>query len=116
MENAGLSGGTPARADRLVRVLSWWWVSAPLLLCAPAIAHAMGWPEMRREAGRAFGLLALLTAVLAPAVGLVVARLADRRDVRGRFLIMAAVSSVPVVLFLVFGLLLAECPDGAARC
>ncbi|MGW2115012.1 hypothetical protein [Streptomyces zhihengii] len=116
MDRADLRGETRARADLLVKALSWWWASAPLLLCLPAIAHAMGWPELRRETGWGFGLLALLTAVVAPATGLVATRRADRRGARGRFLIMAVVSSVPIVFFVVFGLLLSECPDGGARC
>ncbi|MFC5900722.1 hypothetical protein ACFQ60_46790 [Streptomyces zhihengii] len=65
----------------------------------------MGLPELRQGAGWACGLLALLTAVLAPAVGLLVTRRADRRATRGRFRIMPAVSSVPVVFVVVFGLL-----------
>ncbi|MFI1467111.1 hypothetical protein [Streptomyces wuyuanensis] len=67
---------------------------------------------MRLEIGWAFGLMALFTAVLAPAVGFVVARVAGRREVRGRFLIMAAVSGVPILFFLFFGVLFPECPDG----
>ncbi|MER5763032.1 hypothetical protein [Streptomyces sp. NPDC002082] len=72
----------------------------------------MGWPGVRRELGWAFGLMALSTAVLAPTAGLVVARVRNRREVRGRFLVMAAVSGVPVVLLLFFGVLFPECPDG----
>lgn len=72
----------------------------------------MGLPDVRRETGWAFGLMALFTAVLAPAAGFVVARVGDRREVRGRFLIMAAVSSVPILFFLFFGVLFPECPDG----
>ncbi|MEU2602916.1 hypothetical protein ABZ669_38665 [Streptomyces hirsutus] len=106
------TGLAPARADRIIRALSWWWASAPLLLFAPAIAHAMGLPDVRRETGWVFGLMALVTAVLAPAAGFMVAQLGDRREARGRFLIMAAVSSVPILFFLFFGVLLAECPDG----
>ncbi|QEV43606.1 hypothetical protein CP978_30995 [Streptomyces nodosus] len=101
----------PARADRIIRALSWWCASAPLLLFVPAIAHAMGLPDVRRETGWVFGLMALVTAVLAPAAGFTVAQVGDRREACGRFLIMAAVSSVPI-LFLFFGVLLAECPDG----
>ncbi|MGW7643570.1 hypothetical protein [Streptomyces bobili] len=69
-------------------------------------------PDVRREIGWAFGLMALFTAVLAPAAGFVVVRVGDRREVRGRFLIMAAVSSVPILFFLFFGVLFPECPDG----
>lgn len=71
----------------------------------------MGLPDVRRETGWVFGLMALVTAVLAPAAGFTVAQVGDRREACGRFLIMAAVSSVPI-LFLFFGVLLAECPDG----
>ncbi|MFD8019766.1 hypothetical protein ACFV6G_04985 [Streptomyces lavendulae] len=108
----GSTGLAPARADRIIRALSWWWASAPLLLFTPAIAYAMGLPGVRREAGWVFGLMALVTAVLAPAAGLVVVQVWDRREARGRFLIMAAVSSVPILFFLFFGVLFPECPDG----
>jgi hypothetical protein len=106
------TGLAPTRADRIIRALSWWWASAPVLLFTPAIAYAMGLPDVRREIGWAFGLMALFTAVLVPAAGLVVVRVGDRREVRGRFLIMAAVSSVPILFFLFFGVLFPECPDG----
>ncbi|GAA3272136.1 hypothetical protein GCM10010493_57040 [Streptomyces lavendulae subsp. grasserius] len=111
----GVSGSTglaPARADRIIRALSWWWASAPVLLFTPAIAYAMGLPDVRREVGWMFGLMALLTAALAPTAGLVAAQVWDRREARGRFLIMAAVSSVPIAFFLFFGALFPECPDG----
>ncbi|MEU3078404.1 hypothetical protein [Streptomyces laurentii] len=103
----------PARADRAIRALSWWWASAPVLLLTPALAHAAGLPEVRREAGVVFGLMALVTAVLAPVVGLAVASFGGRREARGRFLIMAAVSGVPILFFLFFGVLYSECPDGS---
>lgn len=108
----GPTGLAPARADRIIRALSWWWASAPLLLFAPAIAYAMGLPDVRREVGWIFGLMALCTAALAPTAGLVVAQVWDRREARGRFLIMAAVSCVPILLFLFFGVLFPGCPDG----
>ncbi|MFE6100796.1 hypothetical protein ACFVQ4_12620 [Streptomyces laurentii] len=104
----------PARADRIIRALSWWWASAPLILCTPLIAYAAGLPDVRREAGGVFGLVALVAAVLAPTAGLVVTRLGDRRKARGRFLIMAAVSSVPILFFLFFGVLYSECPSGGS--
>ena len=106
------TGLAPARADRIIRALSWWWASGPLLLFTPAIAYAMGLSDVRREIGWAFGLMALFTAVLAPAAGFVVAQVGDRREARGRFLIMAALSSVPILFFLFFGVLFPECPDG----
>ncbi|MFI1154539.1 hypothetical protein [Streptomyces sp. NPDC020817] len=59
-----------------------------------------------------FGLMALFTAALAPTAGLVVSQVWDRREARGRFLIMAAVSSVPLLFLLFFGVLFPECPDG----
>ncbi|MFF4168066.1 hypothetical protein [Streptomyces sp. NPDC001741] len=101
----------PARVDRIIRALSWWWASAPLLLFAPAIASAMG-SDVRQEIGWLLGLMALFTAALAPTAGLVVAQVGGRREMRGRFLIMAAVSSVPILFFLFFGVLFPECPDG----
>ncbi|MFD5900046.1 hypothetical protein ACFWHG_00920 [Streptomyces microflavus] len=109
----GPTGLAPARADRIIRALTWWWASAPLLLFAPAIAHAMGLSDVRQEIGWACSLMALLTAVLAPAAGLVVAQVEDRRDARRRFLIMAVVSSVPILFFLFFGVLFPECPNGS---
>lgn len=108
----GSTGLAPARADRIIRALSWWWASAPLLLFTPAIAYAMGLPDVRREVGWVFGLLALLTAALAPTAGLVVARVGYRREARGRFLIMAAVSSVPILFFLFFGVLFPSARTG----
>ncbi|MFE2298763.1 hypothetical protein ACFXAW_11230 [Streptomyces sp. NPDC059445] len=67
---------------------------------------------MRREIGWMFGLTALFTAAVAPTAGFVVAQVKDRREARGRFLIMATVSSVPILCFLFFGALFPECPDG----
>lgn len=72
----------------------------------------MGLPDVRREIGWAFGLMALFTAVFASAAGFVVAQVGDRREARGRFLIMAVLSSVPILFFLFFGVLFPECPDG----
>ncbi|AVH61026.1 hypothetical protein C4B68_07380 [Streptomyces dengpaensis] len=86
-------------------------MATPLILLTPAIALAMGFPEVREEFGGIFGLAALSGAVAAPAMGFVVA-LGRRRQARRRFAIMGAVSSVPVLFFWVFGVLLAECPDG----
>ncbi|USQ86140.1 hypothetical protein NFX46_22010 [Streptomyces phaeoluteigriseus] len=102
----------PSGVDRVITGLSCWWVAAPLLFLTPVIARAMGFPEVREEFGRIFGLAALGSAVVAPAVGFVVALIGRRRRARRRFAIMGAVSSVPVLFFWVFGVLLAECPDG----
>lgn len=88
--------------------MSWWWVASPLILLAPAIAMAMGLPEVRAESGAMFGLAALISAVAAPTVGFVVSHIARRQRARRRFVVMGAVSSVPVLFFLVFGLLLSE--------
>ncbi|MFD6553163.1 hypothetical protein [Streptomyces sp. NPDC058398] len=106
------TGLTPARADRTIRALSWWWASTPLILFAPAIARAMGLPDVRREIGWVFALMALFTAVLAPAAGFVVARVSGRRKARGRFLAMAVVSSAPILSFFLLLVLFPECPDG----
>ncbi|PKT67488.1 hypothetical protein CW362_40190 [Streptomyces populi] len=108
----GSTGLVPARADRIIRAVSWWWASTPLLLFAPAIAHAMGLPGVRREMGWVFVLMALFTAVLAPTTGFVVAQIRDRREARRRFLIMAAVSGGLILFFLLSGVLFSECPDG----
>ncbi|MEU1489807.1 hypothetical protein ABZ456_06065 [Streptomyces sp. NPDC005776] len=102
----------PSGVDRVITGLSWWWVAAPLVLLTPVIALALGFPEVREEFGRTFGLAALGSAVAAPAVGFVVALIGRRRQARRRFAIMGAMSSVPVLFFWVFGVLLAECPDG----
>ncbi len=72
----------------------------------------MGLPDTEQETGRAFVLMALGAAVCAPAAGFVVAQVRDRRGDRARFLIMATVSGVPILFFLVFGVLYTECPDG----
>ncbi|MFF3417334.1 hypothetical protein ACFYW9_21920 [Streptomyces sp. NPDC002698] len=84
----------------------------PLVMFAPAIAHAMGLPDVRREIGWVFGLTGLFIAALVPAAGFVVARVSDRRQARGRFLVMASVSTPPILFFLFFGVLFPECPDG----
>ncbi|MFE1287210.1 hypothetical protein [Streptomyces sp. NPDC058751] len=97
--------------DRIIRALSWWWASVPLLLFAPAIAYAMGTPDLRGEIGWVFSLTALFIAVVAPVAGLVVAQVGDRREARLRFVIMTALSSVPVLLLL-SAVLFPECPDG----
>lgn len=102
----------PARADRIIRALSWGWASAPLITFAPAIARAMGLPDVRREIGWVFGLTGLFTFALAPAAGFVVARVSNRRQARARFLVMAAVSTPPILSLLFFGVLFPECPDG----
>ncbi|MFD5519322.1 hypothetical protein [Streptomyces sp. NPDC127066] len=84
----------------------------PLVMFAPAIAYAVGLPDVRREIGWVFGLAGLFAAALAPAAGLMVARVGDRRPARGRFLVMAAVSTPPILCLLFFGVLFPECPDG----
>ncbi|MFJ9107350.1 hypothetical protein [Streptomyces sp. NPDC102283] len=106
------AGLAPARADRIIRALSWWWASAPLLLFTPTIVHATGLPDMRQEAGWTFGLIALFTVALAPAAGFVVAKVGQRRAARRRFLIMATLSGVLILFLLFFGVLFSECPDG----
>ncbi|MER6133693.1 hypothetical protein [Streptomyces sp. NPDC001815] len=103
---------SPSGVDRVITGLSWWWVVAPVILLTPAVAHAMGVPEVREEWGRLFGLAALLSMVVAPAAGLAVALVGRRRRARRRFIVMGAVSSLPVLFFWVFGVLFAECPDG----
>jgi hypothetical protein len=65
-----------------------------------------------QEIGWAFGLVALSTAVLAPAAEWVTAQVGDRRESRGRYLIMAAVPGVPILFHLLFGVLFSKCPDG----
>ncbi|WP_307130277.1 hypothetical protein [Streptomyces aurantiacus] len=67
---------------------------------------------MRRETGWVFALMTLAAAVLAPAAGLVVAQVENRRKVRARFLVMATVSGGPILLFLFLAVLYPECPDG----
>ncbi|MFB7556107.1 hypothetical protein [Streptomyces brevispora] len=102
----------PSGVDRVITGLSWWWVAASLIWLTPVIALAMGFPAVREEFGRIFGLAALGSAVVAPAVGFVVALIGRRRQARRRFAMMGAMSSVPILFFWVFGVLLAECPDG----
>ncbi|MET8854672.1 hypothetical protein [Streptomyces sp. NPDC004579] len=97
--------------DRLITGLSWWWVASPLILLAPAIAFAMGLPDMRREFGEMFGLAALTSAMAAPTLGFVVASRSRRRQALRRFIIMGTLSS-GLALFLIFGVLYTECPDG----
>ncbi|MGI5248648.1 hypothetical protein [Actinacidiphila glaucinigra] len=53
----------------------------------------------------------MVSAVLALLLGFVVALVARRRKARGRFVVMGAVTGVPVLYFWVFGVLLAEWPD-----
>ncbi|MEU9093543.1 hypothetical protein ACIOEW_30285 [Streptomyces sp. NPDC087901] len=105
----------PSGVDRVITGLSYWWAASPLILLTPVIALAMGFPEVREEFGRACGLAALGSAVVVPAAGAVVAITGHRRQARRRFAVMGAVSSVPVLFFWVFGVLLAECP-GSHHC
>ncbi|MEV6162826.1 hypothetical protein AB0L71_13025 [Streptomyces sp. NPDC052052] len=93
-------------------VLSWWWMATPLVFLTPAIAFALGAPQVREEMGWMFALAALISAVAAPAMGIVLAHVGRRPQARRRFTIMGAVSSALVLFFWVFGVLLAECPDG----
>ncbi|MFD8798299.1 hypothetical protein [Streptomyces atroolivaceus] len=92
--------------------MTWWWAGAPFILLASVIASVMGTPEVREDVGGMFGPAALISAVAAPAMGFTVALVGRRQQARRRFAIVGAVSGVPVLLFLVFGVLLAECPDG----
>ncbi|MET9879899.1 hypothetical protein ABZZ36_35605 [Actinacidiphila glaucinigra] len=105
-------GRTPSWADRVVTALSCWWLTTLPVLLTPVIAHKMGFPQVRDDLGRFFGAAALVSAVLPPLLGFVVALVSGRRGARGRFVVMGAVSGVPVLFFWVFGVLLAECPDG----
>ncbi|MFD0020071.1 hypothetical protein [Streptomyces sp. NPDC058382] len=102
----------PSTVDRVITGLSWWWVTAPLILATPAVALAVGFPQVREEFGKILALSALGSAVVAPAVGFAVALTCGQRQARRRFAIMGAVTSVPVLFFWIFGVLLAECPDG----
>ncbi|MCX5521312.1 hypothetical protein OG342_00145 [Streptomyces bobili] len=103
---------TPSAVDRVITVLSWWWVAAPLILVTPAIAHGVGYPVVRDEFGLTFALTAVTSAVAAPVAGFIVALVARQRGARRRFVIMGVVTSVPLLFFWAFGVLLAECPDG----
>ncbi|MEU3930628.1 hypothetical protein AB0E85_00995 [Streptomyces sp. NPDC029044] len=87
-------------------------MASPLVLLTPAVAFALGFPKVRDEFGVIFGSVALISAVAAPLVGLVTSLVARRQRARRRFIVMGAVSSVPVLFFLVFGVLYTECPDG----
>ncbi|MFF3252848.1 hypothetical protein ACFYWP_17970 [Actinacidiphila glaucinigra] len=87
-----------------------WLTTLPVLL-TPAIAHTLGFPQVRAYFGRFFGTAALVSAVLALLLGFVVALAARRRKARGQFVVMGAVTGVPVLFSWVFGVLLAECPD-----
>lgn len=106
-------GGRPTSGvDRVITGVSWWWAVSPLILLTPAIAFARGLPEVREEFGEMFGMAALISATAAPLLGFVVALVARRQRARRRFVIMGTVTSVPVLFFLIFGVLLPECPDG----
>ncbi|MFD3918999.1 hypothetical protein [Streptomyces sp. NPDC058595] len=87
-------------------------MASPLILLTPVTALAMGFPGVRAEFGTEFLWAALAGAVIAPAAGFVVALATHRRRARGRFTVMGAVSAVPLLYMWVFGVLLAECPDG----
>ncbi|MFJ9030865.1 hypothetical protein ACIRQP_20510 [Streptomyces sp. NPDC102274] len=87
-------------------------MAAPLVLLTPLIARSMGFPGVRDEYGAIFGWAAVASAVIAPTMGFVVAHVNRRRRARRRFAIMGAVSSVPILFLWIFGVLLAECPDG----
>ncbi|MFF8936498.1 hypothetical protein ACF08O_17520 [Streptomyces paradoxus] len=82
------------------------------MLLTPAIAFALGFPTVREDFGVIFGSVALISAVAAPLMGLVLSLVARRQRARRRFIVMGAVSGVPVLFFLVFGVLYTECPDG----
>lgn len=101
----------PSGADRAITWLSLWWVAGPLVLFTPAIARAAGFPRVLEEFGGIFWWAAPAGAVVAPAAGLVVAHLGRRRKAFRRFIVMATLSGA-LVLAGVFGVLLAECPDG----
>ncbi|MFE5923091.1 hypothetical protein [Streptomyces sp. NPDC056468] len=94
--------------DRVITVLSWWWVAAPFILVTPPIAHRLGFPVVRDQFGLVFALTAVISAVAAPVAGFTVALVARRRRARGRFVMMGVVTSVPLLFFWVFGVLLAE--------
>ncbi|MGF0175816.1 hypothetical protein ACQF36_36665 [Streptomyces sp. Marseille-Q5077] len=72
------------------------------------IAHRLGYPVVRDQFGLMFALTAVISAVAAPFAGFIVALVARRRTARGRFITMGAVTSVPLLFFWVFGVLLAE--------
>lgn len=105
-------GRMPSGVDRAITWLSLWWMASPLILFAPAIARAMGFPWVMEEFGSIFWWAAPTGAMVAPATGLVVARIGRRQKALRRFIIMATLSSALVLAAWVFGVLLAECPDG----
>ncbi|TRO59030.1 hypothetical protein E4K73_36735 [Streptomyces sp. IB201691-2A2] len=102
----------PSGVDRAITWLSLWWMASPLILFAPAIARAMGFPWVMEEFGSIFWWAAPTGAMVAPVTGLVVARIGRRQKALRRFIIMATLSSALVLAAWVFGVLLAECPDG----
>lgn len=87
-------------------------MASPLILLTPAAALAMGFPGVRAEFGLKFALAAVVSAVVAPVAGFVVALAGHRPRARRRFTVMAVVSGVPILFMWIFGVLLAECPDG----
>ena len=96
----------------MITWLSLWWMASPLILFAPAIARAMGFPWVMEEFGSIFWWAAPTGAMVAPATGLVVACIGHRQKALRRFTIMATLSGALVLTGWVFGVLLAECPDG----
>lgn len=87
-------------------------MASPLILLTPATALAMGFPGVRAEFGPEFALTALVSAVVAPVAGFVVALVGRRPRARRRFTVMAVVSGAPILFMWIFAVLLAECPDG----
>ncbi|MEU5703846.1 hypothetical protein [Streptomyces aurantiacus] len=102
----------PFGVDRVIMWLSLWWMAGPLIFCTPAIVRAMGFPWVMEEFGSVFWWAAPTGAMVAPITGLVVAHNGRRRKALGRFIVMTTLSSALILTYWVFGVLLAECPDG----
>ncbi|WP_328789256.1 MULTISPECIES: hypothetical protein [unclassified Streptomyces] len=111
------SGGPSTAVKRLITGLSLWWTAVPVVFVAQAYLWSAG---VRGPLGEGVARVLLWTCiggvVLAPALGLVVARAAGHAGARKRFAVMGALSLGFCLLVALFFRFAMECAPGDGSC
>uniref|UniRef100_A0AAU2JHF1 DUF4190 domain-containing protein n=1 Tax=Streptomyces sp. NBC_00049 TaxID=2903617 RepID=A0AAU2JHF1_9ACTN len=107
------SGVLPSlRLRRAITWLSWCWAGSIPVFLTPLAIYKLGFTGAHKEFGPLFWTAAPIIAVVASVTGFVVAHVGRQQRARGRFVIMGVATALPILLFWVGVVLLAECPAG----